>query len=77
MYLFIYLQSELHATYEFNIIKTNKKQKIEIQCKDGVKFSFEFGCYSIHLGFVCEEQGGVKGFLLNRQNLLSKSKVIC
>ena len=27
MYLFIYLQSELHASYEFNIIKTNKKQK--------------------------------------------------
>ena len=27
--------------------------KLEIQCKKGVHFSFDFGWYSIHLDIVC------------------------
>ena len=46
------------------------------------KYNFKTVC-SFHLilvgqlDFLCEEQAGVKRLLLNRQNLLSKTKVIC
>ena len=36
-------------------------------------FTFDFGWYSIHFHIVCQEQGG----LLNGQNPLSVTKVIC
>ena len=39
-------------------------------------FQFSFGWCSIHLDNVRLEQGG-EGFLLNEQNLLSVTKIIC
>ena len=39
-------------------------------------FTFDFGWYSIHFEIVREEQGGW-GHLLNGQNPLSVTKVIC
>ena len=40
-------------------------------------FSFDFGWYSIHFDIVHQEQGDRVFFLLNGQNLLSVTKVIC
>ena len=59
--------------------------KLEIQCKKDIYmyFPFDFSWYSIHFDIVCQKQGSVcvwgggEGGLLNRQNPLSMTKVIC
>ena len=48
--------------------------KLEIHCKKGVHFSFNFGRCCIQLDAVCSEQGGYIG-VLKGQNLLSTTKV--
>ena len=56
--------------------------KLEIQCIKDIYmyFPFDFSWYSIHFDIVCQKQGSVcvcVGGLLNRQNPLSMTKVIC
>ena len=50
--------------------------KLEIQCKKGMHFSFDFGWYSIILILFVKNKG-LGGRLLNGQNSLSVAKTIC